>query len=45
MRRVKSQIKIRKSWGQFRPTERLHGDGKRGGYNRNREKQQWKKEQ
>lgn len=37
--------KIRKGWGVFRPTERIHQSGKRPGYNRNKEKQNWKNEQ
>lgn len=43
---MKTQIKmsVRRTWGCLRPTERVHGDGKRSGYNRSKEKRNWNNE-
>ena len=40
----KKNIKIRKTWGSLKPTERIHGEGKKHGYDRQRENSDWKKE-
>ena len=37
-------IKIRKSWGMFVPTSRIHQTGKKQGYNRQHEQRNWQLE-
>jgi hypothetical protein len=41
---MKCTVKIRRTWGTFRPTERIHRQGKRSGYRRSSEKRDFKKE-
>ncbi len=36
------KVKIRRTWGPLRPTQRVHNKGKKTGYDRQKEKKHWK---